>query len=335
MAQCKYIIKLPSGEQFELPAGFSTVENTDQLEQEYAKYVDNGSPDQLIEILKKAVPVQLNNANTLKALISKSDNMNNLLVALNDRIEGLGDYSNIDDAIYKYVVKGKNNASGLVKKLKQPINAKYFQDFGVGGVIDMSSIAEEKKRVSINNAIKSAYGFEDVISSSLNTFMNALTKANADTDAVRENRTDMKLYGTNSDFIGMAWVTEDGVVVYKKDDDLSLFLGLFKREAIKLPVEKLVPLIESLNKVVQFKKYGKIELPLDTNGNINMSEIDINEFFNGVIKKGVIHESQFESLLKLGADKKMSSEINAIIKAIATNIDAKNTRLNAALKNLF
>ena len=242
-------------------------------------------------------------------------------MALNDRIEGLGDYSNIDDAIYKYVVKGKN--SDLIKKLKQPIKAKYFQDFGVEGVIDMSSIAEEKKRVSINNAIKSAYGFEDVISSSLNTFMNALTKADADTDAVKENRTDMKLYGTNSDFIGMAWVTEDGVVVHKKDDDLSLFLGLFKREAVKLPIDKLVPLIESLNKVVQFKKYGKIELPLDADGNINMSEIDINEFFNGVVKKGVIHESQFESLLKLGADKKMSSEINAIIKAIATNIDAK------------
>ena len=36
------------------------------------------------------------------------------------------------------------------------------------------------------------------------------------------------------------------------------FLGLFKREALNVDPQELIPILQEINKIVKFKKYGSI-----------------------------------------------------------------------------
>ena len=69
--------------------------------------------------------------------------------------------------------------------------------------------------------------FTNVVPSNLSTFMNAITRVNDVTGRQKEDKFAKKLYGTSNPFIGNAWVTDEGVVIFSKDDDLSLFFRTF------------------------------------------------------------------------------------------------------------
>ena len=114
-----------------------------------------------------------------------------------------------------------------------------------------------------------------------------------------------------------------------------LFLGLFKREALNVDPQELIPILQEINKIVKFKKYGSINLPVNSDGELDLSRFDMFEFFNGVLKNGVINESIFETLLEKGKDKNLEAQINKIIKLVTDTIDINDKNLYLATRKLF
>ena len=123
MANCRYILKLPGGKEITLPAGFSTIEKSDTLAKEYDTYLELGNDEALLDSLQKIVPTLLRNKNTLRSLVKSSSNIDELITIINDRIKALGNYENIDNAIFNYLKgnkkwnreKAEYNAENLLK----------------------------------------------------------------------------------------------------------------------------------------------------------------------------------------------------------------------------
>ena len=107
MAKCVYKIKLPGGKELVLPAGFSTIEKNAELVAQYVKYKDSGELNNLTQILNNVIPSQLKKSFSLKNLITKTSTLEELLEQINTRIESLGTYANIDQAIFNYLKGGK------------------------------------------------------------------------------------------------------------------------------------------------------------------------------------------------------------------------------------
>ena len=107
MANCRYIIKLPGGKEIILSAGFSTIEKSDTLVKEYDAYLKLENDEELLDSLQKIVPTLLRNKNTLRSLVKSSSNIDELITIINDRIEALGNYENIDNAIFNYLKGNK------------------------------------------------------------------------------------------------------------------------------------------------------------------------------------------------------------------------------------
>jgi hypothetical protein len=99
--------------------------------------------------------------------------------------------------------------------------------------------------------------------------------------------------------------------------------------------QELIPILQEINKIVKFKKYGRINLPVNSDGELDLSRFNIFEFFNGVLKNGVINESIFETLLEKGKDKDIAAQINKIIKLVTDTIDINDKNLYLATRKLF
>ena len=347
MGNCVFKLKLPGGKEIILPAGFKTIEKSNKLEKLFGEYINSQSEETLKDLtseIRKIIPDQLKNDNSIKSWIAKSESIDQLIDITNNKIEQLGNYMNIDQAILNYLKGGKNkwnrekaefNSKELLAKLKEPVNTKYFSNFGAQGVIGLSSINEEKNKIKKKDVENKEMGYSDAVTSNMPIFLNAITYAKEGSSYKSEDKTANTLYGTNNSFIGNAWVTEDGVVVYNMNDDLSLFLGLFKKEALKIDPLKLFPIIQEINKIVKAKKYGKVEIPLDEKGEVDSSAFGLEEFFNGTLKNGVINESIFETLLSKGKNKDIREQIDKILKLISDNINPDNQYLNLAIRKLF
>ena len=332
MANCKYILELPGGKSIELPASFGTLDKSDDINQGFANYLaeaDNTAKETKLDELSKALFTQINiggiNTDTIKNIIKTSNSEDELYSNLNNKIYQFGTYENIGEAVYNYIkkgsVKGKKNENlqTLMTGLKQKRNADYFSKKGMEGVLSTTNLHEQKDIIFGKNVRNLECAVSTVITANLNTFMNALIKKYKESGDSRNN----VIYGTSDSFIGLAW-SNDNMVMHKLGDDLSLFLGLFKREAMKLSSDKLLPALERLNIALVNAKQKPIDL----------ETFEMNNFFNGVVgKKGVI-PSQFENLLNLGNNIGISKEIDNIISLVATSIsDSEN--LPIALKKLF
>ena len=108
---------------------------------DYPKSLNLRNDFELIYLLK-IKELTYYNKNTLRSLVNSSSNIDELITIINNRIEALGNYENIDNAIFNYLKgnkkwnreKAEYNAENLLKKLKEPIKADYFSNFGIGGV---------------------------------------------------------------------------------------------------------------------------------------------------------------------------------------------------------
>lgn len=332
MAKCKYILELPGGESIQLPASFSTLEESKDINQEFQSYLmetDNDIKESKFNELTQSLTKQINiggiNQESIKNIIKSSKSEKELYDNINSQIYQFGTYENIGEAIYNYIkegsVKGQqnNNLQTLMKGLKQKRTAEYFSKKGMEGVLSTTNLYEQKDIIFGKNVRNLECGISTVVTSNLNTFMNSLIHKYKESGDSKSN----VLYGTSDSFIGNAW-TSDNIVMHKLGDDLSLFLGLFKREAMKLSGEDLRPTLERLNEALVNARQKPIDL----------LEFNINDFFNGVVgKKGVI-PSQFEELLNLGGDNNLSKEIDNILSLVAKSI-GNSDELPSALKKLF
>ena len=328
MAKCKYILYLPGGGTIDLPASFGLLSPTAELDNlivTYQKSTDTEEKDSLGNLIKALNPLLPPNANltAVKNAIQSASDIDEVYRNLNDLISQSGTFESIDSAIYNYIngksTKGKE--ASTIKELKAKLSAErnpsYFKQFDVKGVLGLTTLKDEKIRIYSKNLENAEFGFSTGITENLYTVLSAL---NATYKAKSLQST---LCGVKNPLIGKAWSTDE-FVIYELNDDLALFLALFKNEATKVPMDKLLPILEELNGILKTKKNGKLDL----------EEFDINEFFRGKITDKKIHTSYFENLLDRADDPAISQVIDKIITLVSKTIHPNWKGLTSALKHL-
>lgn len=324
MAKCNYTLNLPGGDTIKFPASFSTLERSediDNLFNEYTTTEENKENvyNELFQSLKDKLPHEVKD-DMLKNIIENSITIDDLYQNLNNAIVKLGTYDNIGSAIINYIKSGKGtsnkNLSDLIQKLSQPRTSDYFKGIGMKGVIGTSSLTSERDRVDAKNIENLEFGFPTGITGNLVEVLNSLKSK------YKSESNNNVLYGTNHAFTGKAWSDNDSVM-FESDDDLSLFLGLFKREAVKTDTSKLLPILEHLN------------TSLKPENRISLDTFDINQFFNGKLSGDVIEPSQFEELLEKVENPESVKDIDNIIALIASDIDPNKSGLAFKMKTLF
>lgn len=329
MAKCKYTLELPGGSSIELPAGFNSLNKSEDLDDAFNSFLTETNEnnkqikqDELIKKLKDKIKIAAISDETVKQILNASKTVPEIYDNLNKLITSFGTYENIGEAIVNYIKKGnipgqKNkNLSKLMKELQQPRNAEYFQKIGMSGVLSTTNLQDQKDFVYNKHVRNLEFEMSTIVSENLNKFLNALIHKYKETKDFKSN----VLYATSDPFVGKAW-SDGNIVIYEKDDDLSLFLGLFKREASNLPSDLFADDIAKLNE--ELVKIG--EKPVD---------FDPNTFFRGKETSKGITPSILEDLLKLGNNIKIANVIDNIITKVAKSI-SNNQTLPAAIKKLF
>lgn len=339
MAKCKYILYLPGGGTIELPTNFGLLKPTAELDsflQAAKTYINtpiNERPElsenedtpvtKLLDHIKPLLPPSIH-GNTIVTKIRNSETIADIYNNINELIEHSGTFDTIDVAIKNYIAmestKGKEYKT--IKKLKELLsaerNSSYFKDFGVEGVLGVTSLKDEKLRIKSRNLENAEFGLSTGVTEHLYTIISALN-ASYNNKGIEKN-----LYGVRNPLIGKAWSTDD-FIIYELDNDLSLFLALFKNVATRVPLDELKPILDKLNSILKTKKNGKIDL----------ETFDINEFFRGKLTDKQIHRSYFEELLTKANTKDISNIINEIILLVSKTIHPDWPGLTNALKILI
>jgi len=322
MAKCKYLLKLPSGDVIELSTSFNNLDGQnpkiDELFNSYNAEENVEKKDKILAKLADLITEETSfkiHQTVLKNIIKKSSEIDNLYQTVNKLIIESGTYANIEQAIKNYIWEGtkKGEVNEKVKSLKAKLLKKrdlnYFKGLGVVGVLGTTTLKEEKDRIKSKNLENLQNYFNTEITENLQLLLSTLNVKHF------KNNDSHLLYSVNDSFIGKAWSTDD-VVIYETDDDLSLFLGLFKREATKVNIESLVSILKE-----------------DKTFDINT--FDIQTFFRGTIVENKIIPSTFEKMLTKATDAKTVSQINQILTLVAKTINPDTVGLIKAIKSLF
>jgi len=213
MANCKYILELPGGKSIELPASFSTLEESEDINNNFLNYqseLDNTLKEnrlkELTQNLRERINISGIHENALEDIIKSSKNINELYSNINSLIYQFGSYENINDAVYNYIkqgsVKGQINVNlkNLMDGLEQQRTPNYFKKIGVKGVLSTTNLQDQKNLIFSKNIRNLECEVSTVITANLNTFMNALIHKYKNTNDLRSN----VIYGTNDSFIGSA-----------------------------------------------------------------------------------------------------------------------------------
>ena len=113
MAKCVYILTLPGGGQIELPATFGTLDPEPEIENLYNKYItekDDEAKQEALTALKAIIrartPDEIH-GNTINSIINNSQSVDDIYTNLNEIINKLGSYNNLQTALRKYIKEGK------------------------------------------------------------------------------------------------------------------------------------------------------------------------------------------------------------------------------------
>lgn len=344
MKNCRFIIELPGGEKLVLPTSYGKLENSKTLNNAFSNYLklkkdkdeknkenkdkdkdkkdkelDNKVNDSFYTVLN-LITDKINltkHSKSIKDIIKSSDDEVSLYKNINEFIDSLGSYSNISDAIFGYLYNG--NYEKNMKKIKNYLNQErsgdYFEKIGMKGVIGVTNLQNKKQEI-LNDHYANLQGeVSTEITSNLITLIKAIEK----NESIDSNI----LYSSKDVIIGSAWASEN-LVMFESSNNLSLFLGLFKKEASKLKFEDVKSEIELLNsKLAKLKK-----------DKINLETFNITEFFVGTIENSIIIPSIFENILTLGDNKEIRESINNIINIVAKSI-GNDPLLPSAVNHLF
>jgi len=331
MGKCKYILELPGGGVITLPSGFETLEKSKTIDKLYDKYFSSNNDEEQQEVLRelsgsiKAETKYKITPEKIKTIILKNKDKETFYKEINNIIENSGSFDSLGSVLYDYLSedKGKNynkRLSELKQKLQKPRKLSYFQNIGASGTLGLTNLVQERYRVNSKNEENKIFGFYNDTTKNLLTFLKILA------DTYKNKNRENTIYGIQGQFLVNAWSMDD-IVLYELNNDLSLFLGLFKREALKVDKSKLMPILKEINKIIKFKKYGKID--------INEEDFDINKFFIGELENNKVQQSQLEKLLALSTDKDISKQIDQILNLVALTINPESLGLIKSIKNLF
>lgn len=325
MAKCKYILKLPGGESLQLPASFNALEYSSKINKAFSDYIDESDEEKKIKKFKELAFLISSNLNitqkpqieAIKDIITISETEDNLYNNINKWVNVLGTYNNVGDAIMNYMRSGdyEKNMSKLQKFLGQERTGEYFKNLGLKGLLGISNLREQKNVILNKHQINLETGTGTSTLKNLLKFINILEK--------KESLDSNTLYGTQDIIIGSAWADEN-TIMYEMNNDLSLFLGLFKSKASKLTINDIKPYLENLNKALLKLKQQPIDI----------SNFNINQFFVGTITNNKINVSTFEDLINLGLNEDIRKSIDSIIGVVAKSISDEPT-LPSIIKSLF
>ena len=128
MAKCKYTLELPGGSSIELPAGFNSLNKSEDLDDAFNSFLTETNEnnkqikqDELIKKLKDKIKIAAISDETVKQILNVSKTVPEIYNNLNKLITSFGTYENIGEAIVNYIKEGnipgqKNkNLSKLMK----------------------------------------------------------------------------------------------------------------------------------------------------------------------------------------------------------------------------
>lgn len=338
---CYYIIKSPGGgPDIKIPAGFGLIvpdEGTSvildrlknfsnkELSEEQKRERENIS-DNLTAIFRRKIPLEISSVKIKNLITRNLDSTENIVTELNNLILGLGNYNNIQSAIYKYGTAKKGNIEELMKELDKPIKPKYFVGLSLDGIIGSTNIKQEQNKIRARLAENLEFGFSTIIPENVNEFINGVINGvNIQYKQLFESNV---LLGTSNTYGGRA-LNIEGFTFFNTNDDLSLFLGIFKRVASDINKEELYKILEDFNKDIKFKKAGKIELG-------TLEEFNVFEFFNGTLsEKGKLTLGGFDQLLDLAKADAVRPYITRILKLVSNHLKPDNTKLYRSIRTLF
>lgn len=340
---CYYIIKSPNGgKDIIIPATFGKIESSKNIEELMKQLKSFGgrelTEDEKIEkekvisdltlALRRITPEQIH-TNTIKSsIIRNSENPDNIISEINDKIFHLGNYDNITSALINYIKDktNKGNLKELLTNLQAPITPKYFIGLSMEGVIGSTNLSYEQAKLHARKQENLEFGFSNLIPDNLNTFINGVLNGN---NKQYKQLAKTNAFLTTSNTFGGRALNLDGFTLFNDNDDLSLFLGLFKRVASDVDKEELYKILEEFNKDIKFKKYGKIDLePLET--------FDVFKFFNGEITdKDKILPSLFDQMLDLSKADITRPHITNILKLVSNHLKIDNSDLFKSIQTLF
>ena len=340
---CYYIIKSPkSGEEILIPASFGKIEPTEDIKGLVTKLAyfkgKELTEDEKIEkekvvsdltyTLKKYAPEKIDFETIRNTILRNSETANNILTEINDKIFRLGNYDNISSALIEYIKgkKNKGNLQELINKLDAPVTPKYFTGLSMEGVIGSTNLKYEQSKIFARKQENLEFGFSNTIPDNVNTFINSILTSH--------NREYKQLGDTNaflmtSNTFGGRALNIGGFTLFNGEDDLSLFLGLFKRIGSEVDKEELYNILQDFNNDIKFKKYSKIELD-------SLDDFNPYSFFNGEITdKNKILPSTFEQLIDLSKADTVRPYITRILKLVSNHISLENDNLFKSIQTLF
>lgn len=337
---CYYIIKAPNGGDIEIPANFGKIDpdvTTSEMLSQLRSWSGKDLTDpqkierdklanDLVINLQKLTPNDISNQIIKNIVITNLDNIDKIIPSINTLIESLGSYTNINDALNKYRLKKKGNIEKLFEQLNKPLKPKYFKGLSMDGILGATNLKQEQNRIRGKIQENIEFGLSSTIPASVDTFMNSVL--NGRNKQYKQLFKSNVLLGSSHNYNGRAW-NIDGFTFFNNNDDLSLFLGVFKRVGSDVQKEELYPILTEFNKAIQFRKYGKIDL-------VSEEEFDSTSFFNGELdEKGKLIPSVFDQILDLSKADVARPYITRILKAVADHIQPNNPALFKSIQTLF
>ena len=322
---CNYFIKLPNGGEIKIPANFEKINPNDAdansginilkdfSTEQIAKYrADPKSSkdisdaiDTIVKILYDKTPSDFNATNLRYYVERNLEAPDKIISELNDSIEKLGTPENIEKALRTYIRRNPKLIEKHIADLSKEVTPRYFQGVNTIEVIGKSSLKTELNRIkaSINENTENA--FSNGINYNLKTFLEGV-KGFVGVDA-------NKLLPINTRIAENNTLNIDDFTFYQQNNNLSLFLGIFKKIAAKLSPEELKPILAkaNLNTKVKFK--------------FDLDNFDSNTFFNGKFEKDKFGNDKFidGDFHELFNYSSMKSIIDEIISAVGNSIGDK------------
>lgn len=338
---CYYIIKAPgSGREIKIPATFGLLnENSELIAKLEAlkeasidvvtdeqKETQSNLLNEVVADLNKLTPSDIT-TNQIKNTVSRNINtIENIIPELNESIFKLGNQNNINSAIIQYIKSDKTNLKTLATQLSVPITPAYFKGLSMDGVLGKTNLKQEHNKLSARIQENAEFGFSNIIPKNLKTFIRAII--NSPNGQYKQLYDAEILLGTNNTYGARALNMED-YTFFNINDDLSLFLGLFKRIGSNLNKEELFNIVNAFNNDPKLIKFGNIYKG-------TKEDFDPVKFFNGELKEnGKLKAGGFDRLIEASKSESSRSYVFNIFKMLADHIDPNNSNLFKSIHTLF
>lgn len=227
---------------------------------------------------------------TVESLVTDKINLNNLISEVNEKIKSSFSENDFWKALNIYLKKNKKSVKEIVNLLSSP--SKKTEDKIIKMLNeDIETLADTNLTSQINELTDTINELESVgdPSSYYKNLKTFLTIANSVLDW-KDSKTLIKV---ESGIKQGSWNLNKRLVFLDSEDKHNLFTGLLKRISSELSEDDFIELFSEWNEAVSTwgENYSKYL--------VDLSNIDVNSFFSGVVTKDSIEPPKFNEILEL------------------------------------